>query len=582
MARKVGTLERQAREQALGINRPPKEAPRFIEGPGIFDNGILEAVRVRGYYPPTRKFYDATNRVESISWTDSVEQAAVQCTMVFNDTDGQASAVLNRLGMIWFVEVKGPSGKFRERLRVTAWTATITDDNTVEIIAYDSLLFLQIAKGASFLYRADKDHPKGWTSSEVALDIIRRYKIPVAYTRPVTRQKGKTYRKEGKLVHTKGQKAKTTGRMRIVRTTYRFPYFHERSTSLYEVLAGAYSIDRKHTNRHYYMLSVGGRLAIIRKPSAKRILALTADQIRTFSFERDLTNSFASVLIPLGADRNGKGKRQGRSYQSYPREKVQRGEGVKFYQREHEKGPGLAEVHANQQAALTFLFGNLPISRKLRNVHDRAHFYKEAQKTIDALSRSVKTITLTCEGNVMVKQGDRIQARVPVSEAQTIKRDLFVKTVTHSMAPGDYSMELELVWREKDVDLSVEVPTEDLHRSTSAGSETESPKGNAAVRGSYNRPQIEELLIANGWPSSQTTHIMAAIAMAESGGNPKAANPSSTARGLFQIEYNVNGITEQCALEPNCAARSALKIYKGAGGFSPWETFTTGAYLKFM
>jgi hypothetical protein len=177
------------------------------------------------------------------------------------------------------------------------------------------------------------------------------------------------------------------------------------------------------------------------------------------------------VLIPLGADRAGDGKRKGRASKGHPREKHKKAEAAKARKREHERDTGLAEVHANQQAALAFLFGNVPLARKFRNVHDRAHYHEEAQKTIDALARSVKTLTLTCEGNVMVKEGDRVQARVPVSDKQTIKRDLFVKSVTHSMVPGDYSMELELAWREKDVDLHVEVPSEDLHRSQSSNSE---------------------------------------------------------------------------------------------------------------
>lgn len=814
MARHRGSLAEQAADQALGINQPPFGAPRFIEGPGVYDNGRVEAVRVRGYYPPTRKFYDATDRVESLTWSDAVEQAAVQCTIVFNDTDGEASAVLNRLGMIWFIETRSPGGHFQERLRVIAWTATISENSTVEIVAYDSLLWLQIAKGLSFLYRKDKDHPKGWTAclpagslvltetglksiediregervlthrnrwrrvcwsgqtgvlpvvkvtghggqvrctenhlfwsaearprgprgrvvrtlesprwreagdmkaigwasprhvepldipipkrmspalfprfwwvigrwvgdgwtdghtrpstapgsrkkstgvhiccgeheadklerllaetglhwgrksvtrsvrfryghaglwewlrehfgdrahnkrlpawllgasqevreefldgyvsadgnritdnfvrastvskelavglrillatlgrssglyiarpeglgvrdsyclswhevnaggkgtasmldddhvwtkarkverevspvpvydlhveedhsfvadgvvvhnSEIALDVIQRFKIPVAYTGRVTRAKGKTYRREGKTVHTKGQKATTTGQMRIVRTTFEIPYLHERSVSLYELLAGAYTIDRKHTGRHYYMISDHGRLAIIRKPSAVRILAITADQIRTYSFSRDLTQSFASVLIPLGADRTGKGthnQRHGRVYESRARNNERTPKaGVKYYERGTEKPKNLKAIQATDAAALQFLFGSMPIGKKLRNIRDQEAFYDEAQKAIDALARSVKTITVTCEGNVMVQEGDRVQVRIPVSDTQVLKRDLFVKSATHSMTPGDYSMELELAWREKSVDLSVEVPSEDLHRS---------------------------------------------------------------------------------------------------------------------
>lgn len=467
MAHHRGSLAELAEDQALGIHQPPAGAPRFIEGPGIYDNGVVEEVRVRGYYPPTRKFYNATDRVESLSWTRSVEQAALQCTIVFDDTDGEATAVLNRLGMIWFVETRAPGGHFRERFRVIAWTADLTDDNEVEITAYDALLYLQIAKGHSFLYRADKDHPKGWTAWEIAVDIIKRFKIPVAYTKKVTRQKGKTRRKDGNVKRTKGQKAKTTGRMKICRTEFVIPYLHERNVSLYEMLAAPYAVDRKHTKRHYYMVSERGRLAIIRKPSEKRILAITANQIREFGFTRDLTESFASVLLPLGADRsrkNGKVKRKSRTREQHPRER-QNNQSKKAAAREQHRAKHLKQIEADKEAALIFLFGALPSGKKLKNIRSQAAFYDEAKKTIDALARSQKTISVTCEGNVMVQEGDRVQVRIPVSDTQTLKRDLFVKTVTHTMAPGDYSMELELAWREKDVDLSVEVPPEALHRA---------------------------------------------------------------------------------------------------------------------
>src|SRR5262249_48304057 len=73
-------------------------------------------------------------------------------------------------------------------------------------------------------------------------------------------------------------------------------------------------------------------------------------------------------------------------------------------------------------------------------------------------------------------------------------------------------------------------------------------------------------------------HIAAAIAMAESGGNPMARNPSG-ASGLWQILGQVVGGN---IFNPFVNALNAVSKFDSAHGFSPWVTYTTGAYLRYM
>src|SRR4051794_5293177 len=103
MARRTGTLERQAAEQASGTSVLDKPS-RGLAGPGVFDRAVVDHVRVRAYYPPTRKFYDATERILELSWTDAVDQGAVSVEIAIDNADGEATAVFNRVGMVWFVE----------------------------------------------------------------------------------------------------------------------------------------------------------------------------------------------------------------------------------------------------------------------------------------------------------------------------------------------------------------------------------------------------------------------------------------------------------------------------------------------
>lgn len=103
--------------------------------------------------------------------------------------------------------------------------------------------------------------------------------------------------------------------------------------------------------------------------------------------------------------------------------------------------------------------------------------------------------------------------------------------------------------------------------------------------------QIEMYARAAGMANPQ---VMAAIAMAESGGNPNAHNavPPDNSYGLWQInmigsmgparrkEY---GITSNEALyNPAINAKAAAKISKGGTSLTPWSTYTSGAYKKYL
>lgn len=102
--------------------------------------------------------------------------------------------------------------------------------------------------------------------------------------------------------------------------------------------------------------------------------------------------------------------------------------------------------------------------------------------------------------------------------------------------------------------------------------------------------QIEMYAQSAGMANPQ---VMAAIAMAESGGNPNAHNviPPDDSYGLWQInmigsmgptrrkEY---GITSNDALfNPAVNAKAAAKILSGQGP-SAWSTYTSGAYKKYL
>ena len=89
---------------------------------------------------------------------------------------------------------------------------------------------------------------------------------------------------------------------------------------------------------------------------------------------------------------------------------------------------------------------------------------------------------------------------------------------------------------------------------------------------------------------------MAAIALAESGGNPRAYNPNAStgdlSYGLTQINM-LGGMgparrkqfglsTNEQLFDPLTNLRAAKKVKEEAGGFSPWSVYKSGAYKSHL
>lgn len=97
----------------------------------------------------------------------------------------------------------------------------------------------------------------------------------------------------------------------------------------------------------------------------------------------------------------------------------------------------------------------------------------------------------------------------------------------------------------------------------------------------YTYAQLEGLWI-NAGGNPVFAPIAAAVAMAESGGNPDAFNasdPAGGSRGLWQIN-GVHGA--QSTFDPMGNARAAVQISNNGSNWQPWSTFTNGSYRKFL
>jgi hypothetical protein len=101
----------------------------------------------------------------------------------------------------------------------------------------------------------------------------------------------------------------------------------------------------------------------------------------------------------------------------------------------------------------------------------------------------------------------------------------------------------------------------------------------------YTYGQLEGLWINNGG-STAMAPVMAAIALAESGGNPAAKNSTDnggtqTSWGLWQLSDGTHNQPVANILDPNVNAAQAVKKSKSQG-LTAWGTYTSGAYKKYL
>jgi hypothetical protein len=100
------------------------------------------------------------------------------------------------------------------------------------------------------------------------------------------------------------------------------------------------------------------------------------------------------------------------------------------------------------------------------------------------------------------------------------------------------------------------------------------PGGKTSAGGQYNKAQLSALWRRAGGASNMA-NLMAAIALAESGGNPSIVN-SIGATGLWQIHPGGSRY-----LNPLTNARTAVSKLKSQG-LSAWEAYTNGSYRQYL
>jgi hypothetical protein len=138
----------------------------------------------------------------------------------------------------------------------------------------------------------------------------------------------------------------------------------------------------------------------------------------------------------------------------------------------------------------------------------------------------------------------------------------------------------------------VGVPAHLSHPTLPAGQISRYVPG--SVTGDFNLLQLASLALYEGCSRSEAP-IAAAIAAAESGGNPGAQGDISLmdgtwdwSQGLWQIrglhsERGTGGLRDSLAnADPEKNASAMYAISNGCTDWTPWSTYTSGAYLAYL
>jgi hypothetical protein len=94
--------------------------------------------------------------------------------------------------------------------------------------------------------------------------------------------------------------------------------------------------------------------------------------------------------------------------------------------------------------------------------------------------------------------------------------------------------------------------------------------------------QLRALALLVGFPPS-SLDTAAAVAMAESQGNPLAVGDGGTSFGLWQVHVPAHPEFSSTSLRDAVYnARAALAISGGGTNWQPWSTWTSGAYRQYL
>jgi uncharacterized membrane protein YgcG len=236
-----------------------------------------------------------------------------------------------------------------------------------------------------FRYVKDKKHTKGWLASAITRDVCRRYKVKV-----------------GKLPATK----------------HRIKKLNEKNASPLDVILKVYERDNKETGKTYVIDYWGARINVTSLRRSKTMLELGPTLIEATMKAAARNPEFATVLT-VRATSGGKGKKKKLTA------KITSAAGVKR-------------------------FGLIHKTVTVKGADSEGELRKKGKRMMaeNKVGKPARVLSVTHPGIPTLRRGQALRIRVKGHDLSPEEDDLrqicFVKSVTHSVEPGAYNMEITL------------------------------------------------------------------------------------------------------------------------------------------
>jgi hypothetical protein len=258
----------------------------------------------------------------------------------------------------------GASERTFQLINALGWAARSTDD---------------------FHYRKNKAHPNGWYAHEIALDVCKRFAIPVGV---------------------------------IAKTKHRIMKLAVIQGSPLDVIAAAYKKERLATGKRYVISCYRGKTNILPLRRTPQLLELGPSLIAA-SFQEQFRDDFATSVkvraqrkVDVGKDKKGKKR----------------------------KGTNKIVVVVKSRAAIK-RYGFVQREVWAHDAHSAAEAHQQGKRHLTLVGIPTKTLTLTHPGLPQIRRGMAIQAALP---DRALKQVIFVTEVQHTLNPGDYEIQVSV------------------------------------------------------------------------------------------------------------------------------------------
>ena len=228
-----------------------------------------------------RAYYDITDAISEITWSDDLASAAMECDLkVWDALDNQKpsrelSHFMTKGSRISFYVKNRETNKLKMINNFVIWELSrgSARDPYVSFRCYDSLIYLLKSEDAYLFTKKTSPGGKGWTAETITREICKKYSIP-------------------------------TGS--IARAKHRIPYFRVDGGSVWDVILKAWTEERDKTNVRYVIRMENNKLTV-RPKQTKRTFwgVIEKENLIDISFTDSLEDMATVVRAIAPAEESG-------------------------------------------------------------------------------------------------------------------------------------------------------------------------------------------------------------------------------------------------------------------------------------